>query len=164
MHISVTTIGIALSLSLCGAAAAQTYKWVDANGRIQYSDKPPTGNVKVEEIKRSVGTVSGGAKADSANGNKSAASSAPKSVAEQEQAFRKRQMDGQEEAQKQAKNEAEAKAKEEQCQRARGMVASLEASGRHVRFDAKGERYFLDDNEIEKERAKARASLASLCK
>ena len=31
-------------------AMATTYKWTDANGRVIYSDQPPTGNFKVEAI------------------------------------------------------------------------------------------------------------------
>ena len=29
--------------------AAQLYKWVDADGKVHYSDKPPTGNVSAEK-------------------------------------------------------------------------------------------------------------------
>src|SRR5216117_1698240 len=31
--------------------AAALYKWVDANGRVVYSDQPPPGNVKSEIVK-----------------------------------------------------------------------------------------------------------------
>ena len=31
---------------------AATYKWTDANGRVIYSDQPPSGNVKVEADRR----------------------------------------------------------------------------------------------------------------
>src|SRR5258708_34484114 len=37
---------------LCAASPAMgaLYKWTDANGRVVYSDQPPTGDVKVETI------------------------------------------------------------------------------------------------------------------
>ena len=34
-----------------GPAAATMYKWVDANGRVVYSDQPPPANVKSEIVK-----------------------------------------------------------------------------------------------------------------
>ena len=35
------------TLALCGIASAQSvYRWVDANGRVQYSDQPPPPDAK----------------------------------------------------------------------------------------------------------------------
>src|SRR5947208_2437500 len=46
--------GACVALALLAVAAwpaqAATYKWVDANGRVIYSDQPPTGNYKVESL------------------------------------------------------------------------------------------------------------------
>ena len=39
---------LALALPL---EAAQLYKWVDADGKVHYSDKPPAGNVSAEKQK-----------------------------------------------------------------------------------------------------------------
>lgn len=40
----------ALLLAACGMAQAEVYKWVDANGRVVFSDQPPPGK-KVDKIK-----------------------------------------------------------------------------------------------------------------
>ena len=40
----------ALLLAACGVAQAEVYKWVDANGRVVFSDQPPPGK-KVDRVK-----------------------------------------------------------------------------------------------------------------
>ena len=41
---------------VCGAAAADLYRWVDADGKVQYSDQPPPANIKqVEKMKAAGG-------------------------------------------------------------------------------------------------------------
>ena len=148
-----------IGAGLADGALAQTYKWTDANGKIQYSDKPPTDGAakSVTEVKRSSSIATSPASAT----DKSAR---PLTPAEQEQAFRKRQIEGQESAQKQAKADGDRKFREEQCGRARQALAGLEAGGRQVRYDAKGERMFLDDAQIERERGRAKSDVDSLCK
>ncbi|RSZ57685.1 glutaredoxin family protein [Massilia atriviolacea] len=46
-----------LALLLCagGAGAQQMYKWVDASGKVTFSDKPPPANAKPIEIKAGAG-------------------------------------------------------------------------------------------------------------
>jgi len=47
---------LGLALLLCaGAASAQMYKWVDANGKTHYTDTPPPPTAKVAPIKAAVG-------------------------------------------------------------------------------------------------------------
>jgi len=43
---------IALSLVMAGTASAQSYRWVDEKGRIQYSDTPPPGAAKSVQKKQ----------------------------------------------------------------------------------------------------------------
>lgn len=153
-------IAALLATAWCGLAGAQAYKWTDANGRVQYSDKPP-GGVDVKEIKRPTGSSSPGA---AVPGTNASSPSGPQSMAEKEQAFRKRQIDQQEAERKLAKSDAEAKNRQEQCQRARQYLAGLEAGGRQKRYDAKGEPYFLDDDAIDREKSKARSDIGTACK
>ncbi len=43
-------------LSACGGAQADHYRWVDADGKVNYSDQPPPANIKeVEKIKATGG-------------------------------------------------------------------------------------------------------------
>ena len=137
-------------------AGAQMYKWTDANGRVQYSDKPPPGGAKAGQVTRSnVSTVQSGS-APSAGGG-------PKSPAEQEQEFRKRQAE-QEEAQKKAQKVAEEqKSKQANCQNAQRQLAAMQSGQRISTLDEKGERRFLEDAEIQQEAAKSQAEVSRWC-
>ena len=48
--VALPVLATALLLAAGVAADAALYKWTDANGRVVYSDQPPTGNVKVETL------------------------------------------------------------------------------------------------------------------
>jgi hypothetical protein len=167
---------LALALGFSGQALAQPLnKCVDPAGKTTYTQSPCPPNSKSAPISNTVPpapappapaageTAKGdGAKADSAQG--AAAKSGPRSTAEADQAFRKRQQDQADARKKQEEKIAEARQKEENCNQARTALAGLEAGGRQVRFDAKGERVFLDDNQIAQEKDKARKSVEQACK
>lgn len=167
---------LALSLTMCAAVpvSAQMYKWVDSNGQVHYTDKPPPGNIKTEKLRPpppapvvsapTAGASKTGAKQDAANDGKNAADAAPKTPAEQEQAFRKRQAEAAKAQEAEAKKVAQARDKAENCRRAKAAVASLQAGGRQMRVDEKGERVFLDDAQIASETAKAQQEAAAACK
>ena len=54
-------LGLGLALLLCaGGAAAQVYKWVDANGKTHFTDKPPPASAKTSQIKSSNSAGGGG--------------------------------------------------------------------------------------------------------
>src|SRR5258706_598837 len=92
-----------------------------------------------------------------------AKSTAPKTAAEQEQAFRQRQQE-QAKASKQAERKsAEAQAKEQNCRNARERLAQYDIGGRLSRITAQGERYYMDDAQIEQEKSRARADMAQAC-
>jgi hypothetical protein len=164
-------LSVAIAIALCVAlpASAQMYKWVDENGKVQYSDKPPPGNVKTEKLRKpatasstpAASEAKGGATKDAA---KDAAKSGPKTTAEQEQAFRKRQLDAAKAEQESEKKQTQAREQEENCQRAKAAVTSLELGGRQQRIDEKGERAFLDDAQVAQELAKARQAVTTMCK
>lgn len=161
-------LSMALCLTLCLAlpASAQMYKWVDANGKVQYSDKPPPSNVKTEKLREAApapaasapaaGEGKGGAKQD-------AAKAGPRTAAEQEQAFRKRKLDEAKAQEDAGQKQAEAREKAENCTRAKAAVANLQMGGRQVRIDEKGERVFLDDQQIAQELARAKQDAAAAC-
>ncbi len=165
---------VAISLTLCAAlpAAAQTYKWVDANGKVHYSDKPPPGNVRTQTLREPAAAPSPPAADETKSETKSkakgearqdAAKAVPETAAEQEQAFRKRQAAVAKAQQEEAQKEAKASAKAENCRRAKAAVANLELGGRQTRIDEKGERVFLTDQQIVQETAKARQEAAAAC-
>jgi len=159
-------ISMAVALALCVAlpASAQLYKWVDSNGKVQYSDKPPPSDVKTEKLRAPARAASAPAPSAGKDGaKKDAAKTGPLTPAEQEQAFRKRQQEAGKAEKEEAQKQAEARDRAENCKRARAAVATLEAGGRQARVDEKGERVFLTDEQIAQETASARQEAAAAC-
>jgi len=163
-------ISLAIGLSLCLAlpAMAQMYKWVDANGEVHYSDRPPPSNVKTETLRMPAEAAAAPAAAPAASAGKTGAQkneakAGPKSLAEEDQAFRKRQADAAKAQAEHARKEAEARKKAEYCKSAKAALANLELGGRQVRINDKGERVFLTDEEIAQATAQARKDAAAAC-
>ena len=149
-------IVFAVGLLLSSVAAAQQYKWVDQNGKTQYGDTPPPG-VKAQRLKAPSGPAP--APSAAAKSDKGAKTEKPLTP---EAAYRKRQEEAQKDAEKQAQADQEAANKRDNCARAQEGLRSLE-SGRVTRTDAKGERYYLDDEQIAKEQARARQIVQQNC-
>ena len=155
-------ISVAIALALCVAlpASAQLYKWVDANGKVHYTDRPPPDNVKTKQIREAAPPPAPPAAKDGKLGSKT---SEPQSLAERDQAFRKRQAEAAKAEEEQAKKDAKAKEKAQYCNRAKAALAGLEAGGRQARFNDKGERYYLTDAQIAQETARVRQNVADNC-
>ena len=88
----------------------------------------------------------------------------PKTAAELEQDFRKRRAEAEKSEQEQQKKAAEAKDSEENCRAARAQLVSLEAGQRQTRTGPNGERYFLDESQVENEKQRARRAIEVSCK
>jgi len=113
------------------SAAAATYKWTDANGRVVYSDQPPAGNVKYETI--------GGAPPP-------ANPEAAKELATKDAEFRKRQQEQAESAAKSEKASADAVRQRNFCQQVRNQLAGMTQTNVALyRLDDKGQRVMLTD-------------------
>jgi len=138
------------------SAQAQTYQWKDSNGRTVISDTPPPGSAR--DARTMGGAVPG---STSATGKPS---EAPKSFAEKDMEFRKRQMESTEKADKEAKEKAAAKEKKDSCDRAKRQLAALESGQRVSTTDANGERRFIDDAERQQEIERSRKFVAETCK
>ena len=154
----------AVAFLVASSAQAQVRKCVDAEGKIIYTQDPCPANTKPGSISRSVIQTPAAAPADSAAKGEAAKSAAPKTAAEQEQAFRKRQQDQAKAAKESEQKSAEAQRKEENCRNARERLTQYEIGGRQTRINEKGERYFLEDAQIEQEKARARTDVAQSCK
>lgn len=145
-------VAMAAGLALvAGPAAGTTYKWTDANGRVIYSDQPPTGNFKVEALS---------APPPPANPN------AAKELAAKEAEVQQRRMLRTEEEAKAAKKGADTAQKREQCTKVRGQVALMQSDPNLLyRADEKGQPVYLDDagrrREIEKLNAWTRENCAN---
>lgn len=157
--------------AIAGPAAAQ-WAWKDDNGRVVYSDRPPPSGVKSDRIVRQPSNAQtvlppGQAGADAgtkpAADAKAAASNAPKTLAEQEMEFRKRQQERADAEKKANEEQAKAAAKATECERAKGYLKAVEEGQRIARTDASGNREFLDDSQRAAEAERARKIVQSTC-
>ena len=143
-----------LSVLLAGlapAASAQILECIDAGGKIEFAQKCSPGTVRQREVAKSgAGSLDGAAPPQT-------------SYKEEEQAFRRRQIE-REAAEK--KERAAAEAGEKKCAAARSRVVSLE-NARRVRGGndtQTGQARYLDDNERAAAVQQARDSVAANCK
>jgi hypothetical protein len=145
-------LAFAAMLMVAASTAAQQYKWVDQNGRMQYGDTPPTG-VKATRLRAPSEPPS------------STATGAAKSLtpAEQEAEFRKRQADAQKAQEKDSQAAQNEQAKRDNCANARLQLSELESGQRIARMNAQGERYYVDDEQRVTETARARKAVSDWC-
>jgi len=133
-------IGLGALLWVAGPVQAQLYKWVDANGRVQYSDRKPTDSrQQAQEVKNTVSSV--GSQPIGAG-----TASGPKTAAELDKEFQKRRQEQADAQQKQQQASTQQKQKAENCQAARENLAALKSGQRIARFTATGEKIYLDDS------------------
>lgn len=138
---------------------AQIYQYKDASGRTVISDRPPpAGKAPAKTIPGPA--ESGGDSAPAANG----AAAAPKSLADRELEFKKRQQEQKEAAEKAQKEAANKAARKDDCERAQRQLQVLESGERVVTRDAQGERVYIEDSQRAAEIDRARKFVADNCK
>lgn len=147
------TLVLVLLLASATVGSAQTYKWRDGSGRIQYTDTPPPAGAREVQQLRKGGIAS-----------PAAPSPAAQSVAEQEAEFRKRLVEKQEAEAKQAKAAEEEQLRMRNCTQAKGQLAALESGARMVQLNVQGERIPLDEAERERAKQDAQRAMESWCK
>ena len=144
-----TTLAALACALVIAPAGAVTYKWTDANGRVVYSDMPPTGNVKYETI---------GAPPPPANTN------AVQDLAAKDLEMKKRQFDAAERDKKAEAERTEYIKKVEQCTRAESNVRQLAAEMTAlIRYNEKGEPFVVDEATRRRERAQIETWIRQNC-
>ena len=152
-------------LSVAGLAQAQINKCVDASGKTVYSQGPCPKGAKASSVAAEPTAAASAAKAgDPAKGGAAAKSSGPKSAAELDQEFRKRQTDQAAAAKKDEDKQTREKLEKENCDSSRQQLTSLEIGGRQSSINAAGERVFMDEAQIESQKQRARQGVATYCK
>lgn len=134
------------------SASAEMYRWVDAQGKVHYSDQPPT------EKSKSSKTL------NIPNQTAAPAADANKSWQEKDLDFKKRQAATAETDAKKKKEADEAKSKIENCDRAKKSLKALEEGGRIKTYDDKGNQTIMDDAQRTKALADAKKSVSEWCK
>lgn len=152
----------AMALSVLLPAQAQ-WKWRDAQGRIQYSDRPPPHSVPDKDVlaRPSAQTMAAPPPAAPASGP---ASAVMPGVRDPQLEARKRQGEADEQAQRRAEEEKVARQRKENCERAREYARTLDSGMRIARVNAQGEREVLDDDQRAAEVAKTREVVTSECR
>ena len=135
--------GLAAALALCAlpACAASLYKWVDANGRVVYSDQPPNApNIKAEKL------------------NAAAPPSDPnalKDLAQKDADLKKRAADRDEASAKAGKERVQKQKQAEECARVASALTQLGWSQVIIyRANEKGEDVAMTEAERDKEKAR----------
>ena len=159
---------VGLSIALPGAALAQAYKWRDEKGGVVFSDTPPPPNIPRANILQAprgkmpaAAPAPGAAVTASPAVNAAAAPAGPKTVAEREADFKKRQLADQKKTKEDGAKSEQEQQRQTACESQRQNLAALESGQRIVRTDSKGERYFVEDEQRAKDIAKARQDLAA---
>jgi len=168
-------VALLAGLGLVAAAAAQ-WAWKDETGHTVFSDVPPPPSIKPADIIRqpspqlpSEPRDDPDRPADAVPAPAAPAAAAPSSpprptVADQEQAFRKRMKDRADAERKQAEASAQASRDAEDCQRAQGYLRMLEDGGRLVRTNPDGSREDVGDDQRAGEVERTHQLIQRTCK
>ena|ERR1700693_4663075 len=141
---------LAFACALAPLASAQLYKYVDKDGKTVYSDQPPV-NVDTKQL-----NIHSGASA--------ATPAAPKTALERDKDLQKGRDDARDKAKKSDEASKQAQANEERCSQARAAYQTYADGGRIHKYNDKGERVYLGDQEIEAERDRSKREMDEACK
>jgi hypothetical protein len=148
MFRSLLLLTLAAAPLAAGTALADVYKYTDAKGNVQYTDKPPllpAERLNVQSNRTDVVAAQARAQADIR-----AATTPPPSP-------------GNSPADQKAAQELTAKDKAERCIKARERYDRYMTSQKLYEQDKNGERRYLDSAELDAARASAKASMDALC-
>jgi len=142
-------IVLALACAIAPLASAELYKYVDKDGKTVYSDTPPPG---VDAKTVHVAPSSGGG------------GTGPKPAVTLDKELEKGRALAKDREKKAEVEEKNAKIAEQKCEQARQNLRTYTDGGRLFKYDAKGEREFLTDEEIEAARVAAQKDVDESCK
>jgi Domain of unknown function (DUF4124) len=151
-------LAIALLIASAPALAEDVYKWVDKSGNVHYSDLPPSSIEAKRMPKRSKDALPAQTTPAQPGQAKPAAS-----YADKELEFRKRKVEAEEAQKKQQLAQTEAKKKDDHCRSLRGNLSTLQEQGRVYRYNEKGEKTFLEDEQRKRELASVEGEIRQLC-
>jgi hypothetical protein len=133
-------------LAWSGMASAVVYKWVDAQGKVQYGDSPPDGvHAEVVEL---LGTHTSRSAAAAPAPSARAASTSTTPV---------------DSSTKQAVDQDVAATREKQCADAQAEYKKLIEGRRLYKTDDSGQKQFLNSDEIDAARMNAKQEVDALC-
>ena len=128
-------------------------KWVDAQGKVHYSDSAPS-DVAVQKIRSSSNTEAE---------TQSSGVPAQKTLAERDAEWKKSQKAKEEASQKEAKEQEAILTKQKNCESARSNLATYENSPRLATYNESGERSIMDDSARQQKIEEARKIVSNYC-
>ena len=159
-----------MGLALATPAQAQ-WKWRDAKGNVQYSDRPPPVGTPDKDVlqrpasaSRDVIVVPAGAAASAASAPAARPAASAPSKAELDAAARQKQDQDRDTARQKEEERRLAEQKRENCSRAQAALRDLQSGSRITRTNEKGERVFMDDVQRQAEVERARQLTSNECR
>ena len=138
------------ALALTAHAHAELYKWTDAQGKVHYTDQPPTLDSQ---------TVKAGAA-----GQAETTSKATKSLDAQEQAYQKRRKEAEEARAKADKDAEQARIARENCDKARKNLDAVQNKPMVYTTNAAGQRIYMDDAARARALSSSQNDVSKYCK
>ncbi len=129
---------------------ADLYKWTDGQGKVHYTDQPPTAEAQ---------TLKG-----VSSGQAATTSEATQALNARDQEYQKRRKDAEDARAKADKEAEQARVKRENCDKARNNLATLQNKPRVYTTDAAGQRTYLDDSARASAIASSQKAVAENCK
>ncbi len=129
-----------------GIASAVVYKWIDAQGKVQYGDNPPDG--VHAEVVEGLGTHQARQPSDTSRPNPPAAAQKPATT---------------DDATKKQVADDVAQARDKQCADAQDRYKKLIEGRRLYKTGPNGEREYMTSEEIDKERLDAKNDVDAIC-
>jgi hypothetical protein len=141
-------------LAWSAMASAVVYKWTDAQGKVQYGDRPPDG--VHAEVVEGLGSGSRVASAPARQASPSSANSNPTSAPPTANSAA-------DAADKKAVDQDVAATRDKQCADAQTNYKKLIEGRRIYKTGADGERQYLTSDQIDNERLNAKRDLDAIC-
>lgn len=139
------------ALAVTVHAQADLYKWTDDQGKVHYTDQPPT--LKAQIIRN-----------DTAAAQAGITSQATQSLDAKDQAYQKRRKEADEARAKAEKEAEQARVQRENCAKARNNLSTLQNTPRVYTTDAAGQRTYMDDAARARALADSQKAAADFCK
>jgi Domain of unknown function (DUF4124) len=166
---------LALACAAFTTTALAQWQWVDKDGRKVFSDRSPPADIEEKSILRrpsgsSVKSIATAPAGEEGSAKPAAAAvtakvAAPKvSGKDAELEARKKKADDEETAKKKAEDEKVAKSRADNCDRAKGGLATLQSGVRMASVGPNGERQIYDDAKRSAETQRAQELIDSNCK
>jgi Domain of unknown function (DUF4124) len=137
-------------LAFMGHAHAELYKWTDGQGKVHYSDQPPTANAQTIKAHQS--------------GQAETTTQAKQSLNDQDQAYQKRREEAEQARVKSEKEAEQARIQRENCAKARNNLNTLQNTPRVYTTNAAGQRTYMDDAARADALANSQKAISDFCK